>query len=78
MHSRLLGRSVKRMHAMHFMVNAETHRLAATSETLNAYIDMRVRKMAAIADEAAHVLDNLIAEHQSLAWSAPVCGVIFP
>ena len=44
--SRILGRSEKRMHFMHFMTIDESGALASTQEHVGAHIDMRIRRMA--------------------------------
>ena len=76
--TRLLGRSQKRFHLMNFMTNATKGDLAATFEVLGAHIDMSIRRMATFPPEIAERLDELLAEHQSLEWEAPVCGVMKP
>ncbi len=76
--SRVLGRSEKRMHFMHFMTIDETEALAATQEHVGAHIDMRIRRMAPWSPEIAARLDRLIAEHDKIPWPAPVCGVMKP
>jgi len=76
LHSRLLGRSEKKFHIMHFMTKAEGHVLAATGEFLGAHIDMTTRRTSPFAPEIAENLDRLIAEHAALGWDAPVCGAM--
>ena len=77
-HSRLLSRSEKRFHALHFMTNSERQDVSATFEVVGAYIDMRSRRMAALPNEVTQRLDTLIAEHGKLEWEAPTCGVMGP
>jgi acyl-CoA thioester hydrolase len=74
--SRVLGRSAKKFHLLHFMSKTEGHVLAATGEFLGAHIDMNSRRTAPFAAHIAAALDRLIAEHESLDWPAPVCGAL--
>ena len=75
-HSRLLGRSEKRFHVMHFMTNQEKQDVSATFEVVSAYIDMRSRRMAALPKEVTEQLDTLIGQHGELEWETPTCGVM--
>jgi acyl-CoA thioester hydrolase len=77
-HSRLLGRSAKRLHWMSFMVKEDGPALAATSEFVATHIDMRVRRSSPFPPPIAEALDRVLAEHARLAWPAPVCGVMHP
>ncbi len=77
-HTRLLGRSAKRYHVLHAMINQEKQDLAATFEAVGAYIDMRTRRMADFPPEIAEPLDRLIEQHRQLQWTAPVCGIMCP
>jgi acyl-CoA thioester hydrolase len=74
--SRLLGRSEKKFHLMHFMTKGEGHVLAATGEFLGAHIDMNTRRTSPFAPHIAENLDRLIAEHAALAWEAQVSGAM--
>jgi acyl-CoA thioesterase FadM len=76
--TRLLGRTPKRIHFMHFMSIDGTGALAATQEHIGAHIDMRVRRMAPFADELLVRYDAILAEHDRLPWEAPVCGSMKP
>ncbi len=76
--TRMLGRSAKRFHLMHFMFNDDRERLAATVEFIGAHVDLRVRRMAALPADIAANFDRLIAEHAQLPWPAPVCGSMRP
>jgi acyl-CoA thioester hydrolase len=74
--SRVLGRSDKKLHVMHFMTKTQGQVLAATGEILGAHIDMMSRRTAPFAAHIAAALDRLIAEHAALDWRAPVCGAL--
>jgi acyl-CoA thioester hydrolase len=76
--TRVLGRSVKRIHYMHFMVNETTGRLASTMEVLGANADMTIRRTAPYPPEIARRIDAILAKHKQLGWEAPVSGVIRP
>jgi acyl-CoA thioester hydrolase len=76
--TRLLGRSAKRFHFMHFMFNDDRELLAATGEFVGAHIDLKVRKMSAVPENIAANFGRLLAEHSQLSWPAPVCGAMRP
>jgi acyl-CoA thioester hydrolase len=75
--TRMLGRSAKRLHFMNFMVKEDTV-LAATSESVAAHIDMRIRRSSPLPPTIALAIDELVSEHSGLGWPAPVCGVMKP
>jgi len=77
-HSRLLGRTTKRFHAIHFMTNLARNDVSATFEVVGAYIDLKVRRMAPMPEEWTRELDRLISEHNQLDWDATTCGVMAP
>lgn len=74
--SRVLGRSERKFHVMHFMVKKEGQVLAATGEFLGAHIDMRVRRTSPFLSDVAVAIDRMAAEHSALGWDAPVCGAM--
>jgi len=76
MRSRLLGRSAKLFHFLHFLVNETTGVLSATGEFIGAHIDMRVRRTSPLPDFVSSNYDRVLAEHQQLAWKPPACGVM--
>ena len=76
--TRVLGRSVKRLHFMHFMVNESRQNLAATLETLTSHADLAIRRTSPFPARFAESLDDYIDRHEQLGWPAPVCGVIQP
>jgi acyl-CoA thioester hydrolase len=77
-HTRVLGRSAKRFHFMHFMVKEENSILAATGEFVGTHIDMTIRRSSPFPAPIADAFDRLLAEHHALPWSPPVCGVMKP
>lgn len=78
LHSRFLGRSEKRFHAIHFMVNRDKDDVSATFESVGAYIDLTKRRMAALPPDIAERADKVIAEHRALDWEAPLSGIMSP
>ena len=74
--TRLIARSEKQFHVMHFMTKGDEQILAATGEFLAAHIDMQTRRTAPFAPHIAQNLDRLLAEHSALEWAAPVSGAI--
>jgi acyl-CoA thioester hydrolase len=74
--SRILGRSAKRIHVMHFMTKDHDDKLAATAEFLSTHIDMTVRRTAPFPAEIAHTIDRLLESHSRLNWEAPVSGAL--
>jgi acyl-CoA thioester hydrolase len=76
--TRVLGRSAKKLHLMHFMTKGAPEVPAAICELLAAHIDMRSRRTAPFAPTIAAALDRLAAEHAALPWPAPVSGAMVP
>jgi acyl-CoA thioester hydrolase len=72
--SRVLGRSTKRMHFMHFMCLEDTGKLAATEEAIGTHVDMRTRKTSPLPAHVTEAFDRLLAEHGKQGGKAPVCG----
>ncbi len=77
-HSRLLGRTAKRIHFMKFMVNETTGKLAATLEVVGSHADIAKRRTSPFPPDIAARMDVVLVEHQQLDWDAPVCGVMRP
>lgn len=76
--TRILGRSAKRIHFMHFLINETTNRLSATMEVLGAHADMIIRRTTPYPPELVARIDATLQEQRALAWDAPLCGVIQP
>ena len=77
-HARLLGRSTKRIHFMHFMINATTGKLAATLEVVGSHVDTSQRRSSPIPEPVTAQIDAILIEHGRLDWAAPICGVMRP
>jgi len=76
--TRLIGRSEKRFHFMHFLVIDEGPVLATTSEFISAHIDMNVRRMSPIPETITTAYDALLRKHEQLDWQPPLCGTMQP
>jgi acyl-CoA thioester hydrolase len=74
--TRLLGRSERRIHMIHFLVNETLNQLAATLESLGTHADMRLRRSAEMPPDVAALMDATLDKHSRLDWEAPICGVI--
>lgn len=74
--SRVLGRTIKRWHTIHFMTIDELDTLAATCEVVQAHVDMTTRRTSPIPPPIADAIDRLVAEHGQLNWHAPLCGAM--
>ncbi|MCI0705730.1 MAG: thioesterase family protein [Planctomycetia bacterium] len=72
--SRVLGRTAKRLHSMHFMTIDELDVLAATVESVNTHVDLKVRRSSSMPPHITEAIDRLLTEHTRLSWAAPVCG----
>src|SRR5262245_30934111 len=76
--SRVLARSAKRWHTIHFMTIDELDVLAATSEVVSTYVDMTVRRSSEMPPIITDAIDRLLAEHTKLDWDGPICGAMKP
>jgi acyl-CoA thioesterase FadM len=76
--SRVLGRSAKRLHVMHFMSKGTPEVLTTTNEFLSTHVDLESRRSSPFPGLVAAAIDRLAAEHAGLGWEPPVCGVMGP
>jgi acyl-CoA thioester hydrolase len=74
--TRLVGRSDRRFHFVHFMTNDDKGLLAATWEAIGTHVDLRIRRSSPFPAEVAAAFDRRLAEHAALPWSAPLCGAM--
>ena len=74
--SRLLARSQKQFHVIHFMTKGDDRVLAATGEFLAAHVDMATRRTSPFAPHVAENLDRIIAQHSQLDWQPQLSGAI--
>ena len=77
-HTRVNGRTAKRIHFMHFMLNETTGKLAATLEVIASHANRDTRRTSPFPAEIASQIDQFVAEHSQLDWVAPLCGVMRP
>ena len=74
--TRLIGRSDRRFHFMHFMINESAGQLASILEVLGTHADLKIRRAAPMPSELADKFDAILAKDQQLDWQAPVSGII--
>lgn len=77
-HSRLIGRTTKRFHAVQFMINCDREKLAATSEYVGTHVDLNSRRSSPLPDFVGAKLDDLVNDHTQLDWDPPLCGSMGP
>jgi acyl-CoA thioester hydrolase len=73
---RMVARSSKLMHYLMFMVDETRGVVSSMFECVHAHADLKVRRTAPFPAEVAAKIDAFIAEHQALAWAAPVSGAM--
>ena len=76
LHTRLLARTDKRFHFMHFMINETTGLLASHFESLGTHADLEARRSSPFPPHMANALDAGLSRDRKLDWEAPVCGII--
>ncbi len=74
--TRLIGRSEKRFHMLHFLVNEDRSVLSAMMEGIGTHVDLRVRRSSPLGPAVAAAMDELIAQHSRLPWEPPLCGAM--
>lgn len=77
-HTRVLGRTAKRVHFIHFLLNETRQNVAATVENVGSHANTVIRRTSPFPAHIAENIDKMMTPHQSLAWDAPICGVIRP
>ncbi|MCH2211905.1 MAG: thioesterase family protein [Fuerstiella sp.] len=75
-YSRIIGRSEKRFHVLHFMTNDQKQDVSATQEIVSSYVNLSQRRTAPIPPEMADPMDSLLTQSRQLTWEAPVCGIM--
>lgn len=76
LHTRVLGRTDKRFHFMHFMINETAGQVASSFESLGTHADLEQRRSAPFPSFIADALDISIQQDRQLDWEAPVCGIL--
>jgi acyl-CoA thioester hydrolase len=74
--TRLLGRTAKRFHFMHFLINESSGQAAAGLESLVTHADLKARRSSPLPEEITERMDTHLARNGRLDWPAPVCGAI--
>lgn len=74
--TRLLDRSDKTLHFIHFMTRDHDDALAATEELIGAHTDLTERKITPFPQQFLNQVDPLLAAHRGLPWQALVSGII--
>lgn len=78
LYARVLGRSDRRLHGMHFMVNRDKQDLAATMEIVTTHVNMSTRRSSPFPPSITARIDELSHRHAELDWAAPTCGAMKP
>jgi acyl-CoA thioester hydrolase len=73
-HTRLLARSAKAIHAMSFIANRDDDRLALILEMTVLHVDLQSRRTHPFPDAALPRLDEAIARDAALPWKPPHAG----
>lgn len=71
-HLRIFERSAKVFHGMLILANRTTGKVASTCEILDAFIDLRARRVATMPVDLADNLDRLIAKQADTDWALPL------
>lgn len=74
--TRLLGRTAKRFHFMHFILNESSGQAAASLESLGTHADLKKRRSSPLPEEITRRMDAHLQRNGLLDWQAPVCGAI--
>lgn len=74
--TRVLGRTDKRFHFMHFMINETTGQVASSFESMGTHADLKQRRSAPFPPFIAEAFDAMLERDRRLDWEAPVCGIL--
>ena len=75
-YTRMLGRTEKRFHAMHFMTNDDKQDVSATFEIVSSYVSLSRRRTAPLPQNVAEAMDRMVDSGNDLSWDAPVSGIM--
>lgn len=75
-HLRLVGRGVRMLHLVSYLLNHDTDEVAASMEALEAYVDHATRRLAPFPEAVARALDRRLASHDALPWRPVLSGAI--
>ena len=73
---RMVAHSTKLIHYVMFMVNDKHGRLAALFECVNAFVDIRARKVTPYPPEIVRKIATVALGHNRLDWPPPLCGAM--
>lgn len=75
-HLRILGRDHRMVHLVSYLVVHDAQEVAASLESLDAYVDHTTRRMSPFPVEVAAGLDRWIADHRALPWTPELSGAL--
>jgi acyl-CoA thioester hydrolase len=75
-YARMVAHSAKLVHYLMFMINEKHGKLAALFECVNAFVDLRTRKVALYPPEIVKKIEAVTVDHNRLDWPPPVCGTM--
>ncbi len=77
--TRIIARTERRYHLINFMVNHDKGDVvAATFEGVGACVDLKIRKQTPFPPDIGDRIDQLLREHSTLDWHAPLCSPMAP
>ncbi|MEL6308370.1 MAG: thioesterase family protein [Chloroflexota bacterium] len=77
-HTRIIARSDKRIHFVHFLVNESNQTVSATMEGIGSHADLTQRRTSPYPLHIVAKMDAMLSEHNALEWDAPLCGILEP
>lgn len=75
-HLRVVGRDARMLHLVSYLLNHDTGEVAASLESLEAYVDHGTRRVAAFPETVGAALDDWAAAHAELDWTPALSGCI--
>ncbi|WP_028660557.1 thioesterase family protein [Nocardioides insulae] len=75
-HTRLLARNAKLLHAASIIVNRTTGRVVNTLEYVEGHVDLTTRRTVPWQQVLAEPIDALLAQHRALDWTLPPTGTM--
>lgn len=75
-HTRVIGRNEKAVHALSLLLDRTHDRLANTLELLLVHVSLQTRRAEPIPVDIAAGLDTHITASDELSWPAPLCGAM--
>lgn len=75
-HSRMIARTEKRFHVLHFMTNDDKQDVSATFEIVSTFVSLSQRRTAPMPQHIGEAMDRMIKKCEALSWEPPLCGAI--